>query len=342
MSDIPVSMTAIEISQPGPPEVLRPTSRPVPQPGPREVLIKVAAAGVNRPDVLQRRGAYPPPPGVTDIPGLEVAGEVVRVGSSVTEPSLAMRVCALIAGGGYAEYATAPAVQCLPVPAALSMEEAAALPETLFTVYYNVFMRARLRSGETLLIHGGSSGIGTTAVLLAKATGARVIITAGSSEKCAACRKLGADAAINYKEEDFVARTLEVTGGRGADVILDIVGGEYLARNVAASAVNGRIAIIGTQGGAKAEIDLRSVMMKRLWVGGSTLRPQSVESKGEIAAALRKEVWPLFESKGLRPLIHARFPLPEAARAHALMESSAHIGKIVLLVARRTAGDAPK
>jgi NADPH:quinone reductase len=331
MSGIPASMTAIEIGQPGPPQVLRPASRPVPEPGPREVLIKVAAAGVNRPDVLQRKGAYPPPPGVSDIPGLEVAGEVVRIGSGVTEPSPGTRVCALLAGGGYAQYAIAPAAQCLPVPAGLSMEEAAALPETFFTVYYNLFMRARLRAGETLLVHGGSSGIGTTAVLLAKAMGAHVIVTAGSAEKCAACRKLGADAAINYQEEDFVARTLEVSGGGGADVILDIVGGEYLARNIAASAVNGRIAIIGTQGGAKAEIDLRSVMMKRLWLGGSTLRPQSVESKGAIAAALRKEVWPLFESKGLRPLIHARFPLTEAARAHALMESSAHIGKIVLL-----------
>jgi putative PIG3 family NAD(P)H quinone oxidoreductase len=331
MSDTPAFMTAIQIERPGPPEVLRPASRPVPEPGPQEVLIKVAAAGVNRPDVLQRRGAYPPPPGVTDIPGLEVAGEVVRVASGVTEPLLAMRVCALVAGGGYAQYVAVPAMQCLPVPPTLSMEEAAALPETFFTVYYNLFMRARLRSGETVLVHGGSSGIGTTAILLAGARGARVIATAGTAEKCAACRKLGADAAINYKEEDFVARTLEVTGGRGADVILDIVGADYLARNIAASAVNGRIAIIGTQGGAKAEIDLRSVMMKRLWVGGSTLRPQSVESKGEIAAALRQEIWPLFESRGLRPLIHARFPLTEAARAHALMESGAHIGKIVLL-----------
>jgi putative PIG3 family NAD(P)H quinone oxidoreductase len=212
------------------------------------------------------------------------------------------------------------------------MEEAGALPETFFTVYYNVFMRSGLRSGETLLIHGGSSGIGTTAIMLAKAFGARVIVTAGSAEKCAACRALGADVAINYKEEDFVARTLDSTAGKGADVILDIVGAEYLARNIAAAAVDGRIAIIGTQGGAKCEIDLRSVMMKRLWVGGSTLRPQTVESKGEIAAALRREVWPLIESKSLRPVIHARFPLREAARAHALMESGAHIGKIVLLV----------
>jgi NADPH2:quinone reductase len=331
ISGIPAAMTAIEIGSPGPPESLRPVSRPVPVPAPEEVLIKVAAAGVNRPDILQRRGMYPPPPGASDIPGLEVAGEVVRVGAGVTEPVIGARVCALVAGGGYAQYATAPAAQCLPIPSALSMEEAAALPETFFTVYYNAFMRARLRPGETLLAHGGSSGIGTTAILLAKALGARVIVTAGTAEKCAACRELGADIAIDYKREDFVARTLEGTGGHGADVILDIVGGEYLARNIAAAAVNGRIAIIGTQGGSRAEIDLREVMMKRLWVGGSTLRPQAVASKAEIAACLRKEVWPLFESKSLRPVIHARFPLREAARAHALMESSAHIGKIVLL-----------
>jgi NADPH2:quinone reductase len=332
MSDIPTHMTAVEIGTPGPPQSLRPASRPVPQPGAHEVLIRVAAAGVNRPDVLQRRGTYPPPPGVTDIPGLEVAGEVVRAGGGVTDPCVGSRVCALVAGGGYAEYVTAPAVQCLPVPAALSMEEAAALPETFFTVYYNVFMRSWLRSGETLLVHGGSSGIGTTAILLAKASGVRVIVTAGSAQKCAACRALGADVAIDYKQEDFVARTLEATGGQGADVILDMVGGDYLARNIAAAAVNGRIALIATQGGAKTEIDLRTLMGKRLWLGGSTLRPQSVESKGEIAAALRKNIWPLFESKSLRPVIDARFPLREAARAHALMESGAHIGKIVLVV----------
>jgi NADPH2:quinone reductase len=325
------AMIAIEIGTPGPPEALRPASRPIPEPGAGEVLIRVAAAGVNRPDVLQRRGVYPPPAGVTDIPGLEAAGEVVRVGTGVTELTVGARVCALIAGGGYAEYVTAPALQCLPVPAGLSMEEAAALPETFFTVYYNVFMRSRLRPGETLLVHGGSSGIGTTAILLAKALGARVIVTAGSAEKCAACRALGADVAIDYKREDFVARTLEVSAGRGADVILDMVGADYLARNVAAAAVNGRIAIIGTQGGFKCEIDLRSVMTKRLFIGGSTLRPQTIESKGEIAAALRREVWPLFESRSLRPVIHARFPLRDAARAHALMESGAHIGKIVLL-----------
>lgn len=331
MNDLPDSMTAVEIGTPGPPEALRPVSRPVPRPAAHEVLIKVAAAGVNRPDVLQRKGAYPPPPGVTDIPGLEVAGEVVRLGEGLTEPAVGARVCALLAGGGYAQYATAPAAQCLPVPASLSMAEAAALPETFFTVYYNVFMRARLRAGETLLVHGGSSGIGTTAILLAKARGARVIVSAGSAEKCAACRSLGADVAIDYQREDFVARTLESTGGQGADVILDMVGGEYLARNIAAAAVDGRIAIIGTQRGSKAELDLRAVMMKRLWVGGSTLRPQSVAEKGEIAARLRQEVWPLFAAKSLRPVIHARFALTEAARAHALMESGAHIGKIVLL-----------
>jgi putative PIG3 family NAD(P)H quinone oxidoreductase len=268
---------------------------------------------------------------VTDIPGLEVAGEVVRAGAGVTEPAVGARVCALVAGGGYAEYVAAPAVQCLPVPETLSMEEAGAVPETFFTVYYNLFMRARLQSGETVLIHGGSSGIGTTAIQLAKAFGARVIVTAGTAEKCAACRKLGADVAMDYKQEDFVAGTLAATGDQGADVILDMVGGDYLARNMAAAAVNGRIAVIATQHGTKAELDLAMLMKKRLSLGGSTLRPQTVEGKGAIAAALRQEVWPLFDSGSLRPVIHARFPLREAARAHALMESGAHIGKIVLL-----------
>lgn len=331
MSDLPATMTAIEIGTPGPPESLRPVSRPMPLPGAGEVLIRVAAAGVNRPDVLQRKGMYPPPAGVTDIPGLEVAGEVVRVAAGVTQPAVGSRVCALVAGGGYAQYVAAPAVQCLPVPGNLSMDEAAGVPETFFTVYYNLFMRSRLRSGETLLVHGGSSGIGTTAILLAKATGARVIVTAGNAEKCAACRALGADVAIDYKREDFVARTLEATAGHGADVVLDMVGGEYLARNMAAAAVNGRIAVIATQHGTRAELDLVVLMRKRLWLGGATLRPQTPAAKGEIAAALRREVWPLFESQALRPVIHARFPLREAARAHALMESGAHIGKIVLL-----------
>jgi NADPH:quinone reductase len=324
-------MTAIEVAAPGPPAGLRATSRPVPQPGPGEVLIRVAAAGVNRPDVLQRKGVYPPPQGVTDIPGLEVAGEVVRTGVGVSDPAVGARVCALVAGGGYAEYVAAPAAQCLPVPGTLSMEEAGALPETFFTVYYNVFIRSRLQSGETLLLHGGSSGIGTTAIMLAKAFGARVIATAGTSAKCAACRELGADVAIDYKQEDFVARTLEATGGQGADVVLDMVGGEYLARNMAAAAANGRIAVIATQHGTRAELDLVTLMRKRLMLGGSTLRPQSVESKGAIAAALRREVWPLLESGSLRPVVYARFPLREAARAHELMESGTHIGKIVLV-----------
>jgi NADPH:quinone reductase len=323
-------MTAIEIREPGPPQVLRPVERPVPQPRPGEVLIKVAAAGVNRPDVLQRKGAYAPPPGASDIPGLEVAGVVAAAAEGVREPAVGERVCALLAGGGYAQYATAPAVQCLPAPSQLSLEEAAALPETFFTVWLNVFERARLTAGETLLVHGGASGIGTTAILLGKAFGARVIVTAGSAVKCAACRELGADLAINYHEGDFVEATLRTTEGRGADVILDMVGGDYVARNVAAAAVDGRIAVIAHMGGTRAELDLRSLMVKRLFLSGSTLRPQPVESKGRLAAALRRQVWPLFASKRLKPLIHARFPLADAAAAHKLMEADTHIGKIVL------------
>lgn len=323
-------MSAIEIREPGAPQVLRPGRRPVPQPKAGEVLIRVAAAGVNRPDVLQRKGLYPPPPGASDIPGLEVAGVVVAAAEGVTEPAVGARVCALLAGGGYAEYATAPAVQCLPAPTQLSLEEAAVLPETFFTVWFNVFERARLRGGETLLVHGGGSGIGTTAILLGKAFGARVIATAGSAAKCAACRELGADHAINYREADFVEATRRATDGRGADVILDMVGGDYVARNVAAAAIDGRIAVIAHQGGAKAEIDLRPLMVKRLHLSASTLRAQSVEAKGRLAAALRQHVWPLFATKRLKPLIHARFPLAEAAGAHELMESDAHIGKIVL------------
>jgi NADPH2:quinone reductase len=323
-------MTAIEIREPGPPQVLRAVRRPLPQPKAGEVLIRVAAAGVNRPDVLQRKGLYPAPPGASDIPGLEVAGVVVALGEGVTDPALGARVCALLAGGGYAEYTTAPAVQCLPAPSQLALEEAAALPETFFTVWFNVFERARLRSGETLLVHGGSSGIGTSAILLGKAFGARLVVTAGTAAKCAACRELGADHAINYHEQDFVEATLRATDGRGADVILDMVGGDYVARNIAAAATNARIAVIAHQGGAKAEIDLRPLMVKRLQISASTLRAQSVESKGRLAAALRQHVWPLFATKRLKPLIHARFPLADAAAAHKLMESGAHIGKIVL------------
>jgi putative PIG3 family NAD(P)H quinone oxidoreductase len=255
----------------------------------------------------------------------------VQVGEGVQEPAVGAKVCALVAGGGYAQYVSAPAVQCLPVPEPLSLEEAAALPETFFTVWLNVFERARLQPGETLLVHGGSSGIGTTAILLGKAFGARVMATAGSAQKCAACRELGADPAINYHEGDFVEATLRATDGRGADVILDMVGGDYLARNAAAAAVEGRIALIAVQGGTKSELDLRALMIKRLTITASTLRPQPIENKGRIAAALRQKVWPLFASRGLKPVIHARFPLAEAAAAHRLMESGAHIGKIVLL-----------
>jgi putative PIG3 family NAD(P)H quinone oxidoreductase len=329
---VPATMTAVEIGTPGPPEVLRAVQRPVPVPGAGEVLIRVAAAGVNRPDVLQRKGLYPPPPGVTDIPGLEVAGVVARLGAGVSEWAEGDRVCALVAGGGYAQYVAAPAVQCLPVPGALSDPEAAALPETVFTVWLNVFERARLERGETLLVHGGASGIGTTAILLARAFGARVLVTAGSEPKCAACRGLGADLAINYREQDFVAETLRATDGRGADVILDMVGGEYVMRNVAAAATEGRIAVIATQGGNKAEVDLRAIMLKRLTITASTLRAQPVANKGRIAARLREKVWPLFAAGDVKPVIHARFPLSRAAAAHELMESDQHIGKIVLVV----------
>jgi len=347
------SMTAIEIREPGPPDVLQPVRVAVPSPGPGEVLIRVAAAGINRPDVLQRKGMYPPPQGVTNIPGLEISGEIVELGPRATAvpaataataasaasaataaagPRYAIgdKVCALVAGGGYAEFVVAPEVQCLPIPATVSLEEGAAIPETFFTVYFNVFQRAGLRAGETLLVHGGSGGIGTTAIMLAKAFDVRVIATAGSEEKCADCRALGADHAINYKTEDFVAATTSITQGKGADVILDMVGGDYLPRNVAAAATEGRIALIATQGGTRSELDLRPLMMKRLTLTASTLRAQPVANKGRIADALRANVWPLFATKNLRPRIHARFPLAEAARAHELMESGNHFGKIIL------------
>ena len=324
-------MTAIGIAAPGPPEVLQPIERPIPSIGPDEVLIRVAAAGVNRPDVMQRKGLYPPPAGASDIPGLEVAGEVVQVGANVRDPAVGAKVCALVTGGGYAQFVAAPAVQCLPVPASVTVEEAAGIPETFFTVFLNVFQRVGLKSGETLLVHGGSSGIGTTAIMLAKAFDAHVIVTAGSAEKCAACLALGADHAVNYKVEDFVAATQAATQGRGADVILDMVAGDYVPRNIAAAAVDGRIAIIAHQGGSRAEVDIRAIMLKRLILSGSTLRAQPVANKGRIAAALRSQVWPLFASKRLRPLIHARFPLVEAARAHALMESGQHVGKLILV-----------
>ncbi|HTW37785.1 MAG TPA: NAD(P)H-quinone oxidoreductase [Steroidobacteraceae bacterium] len=341
MNTLPAVMNAVEIGQPGPPQALQLARRPVPAVGPREVLIRVAAAGINRPDVMQRKGAYPPPPGVTDIPGLEVSGEIVSVGAEVTSRSPGERVCALLAGGGYAEYATAPAVQCLPVPKNVTLAEAAALPETFFTVFLNVFERAALAPGESLLVHGGASGIGTTAILLAKAHGSRVFATAGSPRKCEACRGLGADRAINYREEDFVAAVQDATNGRGVDVILDMVGGSYVGRNVTAAALEGRIALIALLGGAHGEIDLRPFLTKRLKLMGATLRPQTVEVKGRLAQALLSRVWPWFQSGRLRPPpVYARFPLGEAWRAHELMESDAHIGKIVLEIGSANPGTA--
>jgi putative PIG3 family NAD(P)H quinone oxidoreductase len=330
---IPTSMTAIRIREPGPPSVLEPVDYPVPQIGPAEVLIRVAAAGVNRPDLLQRQGHYPPPPGASLIPGLEVAGEIAALGSAVRGWRTGDLVCALLAGGGYAQFAAVPAVQCLPVPAGLTLQQAATLPETFFTVWLNLFQRAALQPGETVLIHGGAGGIGTTAILLASACGARVLATAGTAEKCAACVALGAERAINYRAEDFVAVVGEVTQGRGVDVILDMVGGEYVARNIAAAATDGRIAVIAVQGGAQAQVDLRPVLTKRLKIMGATLRPQSSAAKGRLAQDLLNDVWPLFEDRRLAPPpIHARFALTAASDAHALMESGAHIGKIVLLV----------
>jgi len=326
-------LTCIEIVSPGPPEALRPAERPDPVPGPGEVLIRVAAAGVNRPDVMQRQGAYPPPPGASDIPGLEVAGHVEAVGEGVRDWRSGDRVCALVAGGGYATACVAPAPQCLPVPAPLDLVAAAALPEALFTVWANVFDRGRLRGGESALFHGGSSGIGTTAIQLAAARGVRVFATAGSDEKCRACEALGAERAINYKTGDFVAVVRSLTDGRGVDLILDIVGGSYVNRNLGALAMDGRLAVIGfMEGQPMASIDLRRVLGRRLTITGSTLRPRSVEEKGEIAAALRREVWPLLERGAVKPIVHATFPLADAAAAHRLMESSQHVGKIVLTV----------
>jgi len=330
---IPATMTAIRIREPGPPSVLVPEECPVPQIGPAEVLIRVAAAGINRPDLLQRQGHYPPPPGASPIPGLEVAGEIAACGSEVRAWQVGDLVCALLSGGGYAQYVAVPTVQCLPLPAELTLQQAAILPETFFTVWLNLFRRAALQPGETVLIHGGASGIGTTAILLASAFGARVLATAGSAEKCAACVALGAARAINYHSEDFVAAVLDATQGRGADVILDMVGGDYVQRNIKAAATEGRIAVIAVQGGTHAQIDLRQVMVKRLKIMGATLRPQSSAAKGRLAQDLLNDVWPLFAERRLTaPPIHARFALVSAAAAHALMESGHHIGKIVLLV----------
>jgi NADPH2:quinone reductase len=329
---VPSTMTAIEITEPGGPEVLQPVSRAVPSPAAGEVLIKVVGAGINRPDVFQRKGGYPPPPGAPDIPGLEVSGTIATVGTGVTSWQEGDAVCALVAGGGYAEYCAAPVEQVLPIPEGIEVADAAALPETFFTVWTNVFDRAALRSGETLLIHGGSSGIGTTAIQLAKNLGSTVFATAGSPEKCALCENLGASKAINYRDEDFEEAIKEVTNKRGVDVILDMVAGDYVARNIRLLAPEGRLVFIAFLNGSKAEVDFNRVMRHRLKIMGSTLRPQSIAAKGKIAEHLKKTVWPLLDSGAVRPIIDSRFPLSDAAGAHALMESSAHMGKILLTI----------
>ena len=329
---LPATMTAIAIRAPGGPEMLAPEQRPMPAPAPGEILVEVAAAGVNRPDVMQRQGLYPPPKGATDIPGLEIAGTVVALGSGVTRWKTGDQVSALVVGGGYAEYCLAVEGHALPIPAGLSAAEAAAIPETFFTVWHNVFERGGLKSGETLLVHGGSSGIGTAAIQLAKGFGARVIVTAGSAEKCEACRKLGADIAINYRTEDFVAAVKQATGGKGVEVILDMVGGDYIERNYEAAAVEGRIVQIAFQGSAKATVNYMRLMLKRLHHTGSTLRARANADKASIARAIEAEVWPLVTAGKVRPVIDKTYPLAEAAAAHARMETSQHIGKIVLIV----------
>jgi putative PIG3 family NAD(P)H quinone oxidoreductase len=330
MNTLPREMRAVEIAAPGGPEQLRLVTRPMPVPGTGEVLLRVAAAGVNRPDVMQRQGRYPPPPGASDLPGLEVSGEVVALGPDTSGLQVGNRVLALLAGGGYATYAIAAAPLCLPVPAALSMIEAAAIPETYFTVWTNVFERGALRAGESLLVHGGTSGIGTTAIQLAAAFGARVYATAGSDDKARACERLGAIRGINYRTEDFVAVTQAATGGNGVDLILDMVAGSYVPRNIEAAALQGRIVVISLLGGSRADFNMGVLMMKRLTLTGSTLRARSVAQKAAIGAALQAAVWPLLEAGRARPVVHATFPLADAAAAHALMETSQHTGKIVL------------
>jgi NADPH2:quinone reductase len=326
-------MRAIEITQPGKPEVLQSCERPLPILKSGEVLIRVIAAGINRPDVFQRLGQYPVPPGASDLPGLEVAGEIVDGDVTDSGFSKGDLVCALVQGGGYAEYCAAPLAQCLPVPKGLSALEAASLPETFFTVWSNVFQRAALSEGETFLVQGGSSGIGVTAIQVATALGHRVFATAGSEDKCRACEQLGAERAINYKTEDFAAVVKELTDGKGVDVVLDMVGGDYLKREIACLADDGRIALIALLGGARAEVDLGQVLRRRLTITGSTLRPRPVAFKAHIARELRERVWPLIEAGKIRPVIYKTFPLAQAAEAHALMESSAHVGKIMLEVA---------
>ena len=332
--NLPDTMNAIEIAGFGGPEVLKPAKRPVPKPGPGEILIEVAAAGINRPDVLQRQGGYRPPPGASDIPGLEIAGRIVALGSGASGWRVGDSVCALVAGGGYAEFCTAPTPQCLPIPRGLDAIKAAAVPETFFTVWTNVFDRGRLKAGESFLVHGGSSGIGTTAIQLARELGARVFTTAGSPEKCAACVKLGAHRAIDHRREDFVAVVLEATDNKGVDVVLDMVGGSYINRNLTILGLEGRLVQIAYLEGGKAEIDVGALMMKRQTLTGSTLRPRSVAEKGAIAQALRDKVWPLIEAGKVGPVLFKTFPLAEAAAAHRLMESSSHIGKIVLTTGR--------
>lgn len=325
-------MKAIEIAAPGGPEQLRATVRPVPQPGAGEVLIRVAAAGVNRPDVMQRQGLYPPPPGASDLPGMEVAGTIAALGPQVTGLRQGDQVTALLSGGGYAEYAVAAAPLCLPIPEGLSLVEAAALPETYLTVWTNVFERGALKKSESLLVHGGTSGIGTTAIQLGTAFGAKVFATAGSAAKARVCEELGAVRGIDYRTEDFVEVVKQATEGRGVDVILDMVAGSYVQRDIEAAAVEGRIVIIATQGGVLAQIKANNLMVKRLTLTGSTLRPRTVAQKGAIATAVREHVWPLLAARRVRPIIHATFPLSDAAEAHRVLESGSHIGKIMLVV----------
>jgi NADPH2:quinone reductase len=329
---MPKNMRAVEIAKPGGPEVLQPVERPVPQPKANEILIKVAAAGVNRPDVLQRSGNYPVPPDASDLPGLEVAGEIVALGSAATRFKVGDKVCALVHGGGYAEYCVAPEAQALPVPGGLSLIEAASLPETFFTVWGNVYDRGKLAPGESLLVQGGTSGIGVTAIQMARATGNRVFATAGSDEKCAACVRLGAEKAINYRTQDFAAEIKAATGGKGVNVILDMVGGDYVPKELKCLADEGRLVFIAFLRGPKTELDINEVMRRRLTLTGSTLRPRPVEFKGYLARNLREKIWPLIEAGKIRPEIYQTFPLAQAAEAHRLMESSQHIGKIVLTV----------
>jgi len=323
-------MRAVEISQPGGPDVLKPVERPQPQPKPNEILIKVAAAGVNRPDVLQRSGNYPVPPDASDLPGLEVAGEVVALGSSAKNFKIGAQVCALVHGGGYAEYCVAPEVQALPVPKGLSLVEAASLPETFFTVWGNVYDRGRLAPGETLLVQGGTSGIGVSAIQMAAATGNRVFATAGTDDKVAACVRLGAAKAFNYKTQDWVAEVRAATGGKGVNVILDMVGGDYVPKELKCLAEEGRLVFIAFLRGLKTELAIADVMTKRLTITGSTLRPRNSDFKGYVAKNLREKIWPLIEAGKIKPQVYKTFPLAEAAEAHRLMESSQHIGKIVL------------